>query len=177
MSKAAKPSLFNKQVTADEIKEALEDKHRNRVRPDLFYTEVKNGSTFLPRDGQLYILDALAIRPSWSDPRFIGYEIKVSRSDFLQDEKWQNYRDYCNEFSFVCPTGLIDSEELPKEVGLMYYNPLKESVRTVRVPQKQTKPPDWPILFYLLLSRDEKRRKSEQQEELEYYLERKRIGR
>jgi len=49
-----------------------------------------------------------------------GYEIKVSRSDFVRDEKWRGYLPYCHRFSFVCPWGMIQLEELPDEVGLLW---------------------------------------------------------
>jgi len=48
-----------------------------------------------------------------------GYEIKVSRSDFLGDDKWDNYLKYCNYFYFVAPKGLIGKHELPDGVGLI----------------------------------------------------------
>ena len=52
--------------------------------------------------------------------RVRGYEIKVSRSDFVNDTKWQDYLPYCHQFYFVCPPDLIQPDELPKEIGLMY---------------------------------------------------------
>ncbi|WP_208112793.1 MmcB family DNA repair protein [Aureibacillus halotolerans] len=44
------------------------------------------------------------------------YEIKVSRSDFLRDDKWPAYKNQCHRFFFVCPKDLIKPEELPDEV-------------------------------------------------------------
>ena len=48
-------------------------------------------------------------------------EVKVSRSDFQQDEKWESYLDYCDEFYF-----LLNQEARPvyfqmgnKEIGLL----------------------------------------------------------
>ena len=49
-----------------------------------------------------------------------GFEIKVSRSDFLKDEKWQEYAEFCSSLSIVCPKGLIEPEEIPKPFGLLY---------------------------------------------------------
>ena len=60
---------------------------------------------------------------SYTGPCITGYEIKVSRGDFLQDSKWHLYLQYCNEFYFVVPAGLIDKGELPDNVGLIYYYP------------------------------------------------------
>lgn len=65
------------------------------------------------------IMDAWAMKKSWAHPLVVGYEIKVSRSDFLGDRKWQKYIDYCNEFYFAAPKGLIAPNELPPEVGLI----------------------------------------------------------
>ncbi|KKN71721.1 hypothetical protein LCGC14_0417870 [marine sediment metagenome] len=48
-----------------------------------------------------------------------GYEIKVTRSDFLQDKKWQNYLKFCTWFSFVAPKGVIKLDELPDNIGLV----------------------------------------------------------
>lgn len=48
-----------------------------------------------------------------------GYEIKVSRADFLADKKWQSYLPYCSWFYFIAPEGIIKPEELPDGVGLM----------------------------------------------------------
>lgn len=49
-----------------------------------------------------------------------GFEIKISRSDFLRDEKWPEYTEFCSSLSLVCPDGLIRKEEVPKPFGLLY---------------------------------------------------------
>jgi hypothetical protein len=48
-----------------------------------------------------------------------GYEIKIHRSDFLQDKKWQDYLKFCTWFSFIAPKGIIQKEELPPNIGLV----------------------------------------------------------
>ena len=73
--------------TSTEIKIALSHKHIK----DFFLTECKSGSTWFSPVGDMKILDALAIRKSWASPCFTGYEIKVSRSDFLRDTKFYTY--------------------------------------------------------------------------------------
>lgn len=60
------------------------------------------------------------MRKSWTKPGYIGYEIKVSRSDFLSDTKWPAYLPSCNELWFVCPSGLIRPDEVPEQVGLLW---------------------------------------------------------
>lgn len=116
-------------VRADQIKAALATKHAD----DFFLTEVKDGPTQSVRNH--FKLDALAFKKSWANPAIIGYEVKVSRQDFQRDDKWPAYLPLCNQFSFVCPTGLIEPDELPPEVGLIYYNPEKGTLYTKRKAQ------------------------------------------
>ena len=119
-------------VTAAQILKKLETLHTKkadpRQLPDAFYTEVKTGRS---RPGYLRF-DAVAIKQSWARPCITGYEIKVSRSDFLRDKKWQNYQKYCHEFWFVCPPGVVKLDELPGDVGLMYYSPEHDALFTKR---------------------------------------------
>ena len=113
-------------VTAAQILKKLETLHTQKANPrqlpDAFYTEVKTGRS---RPGYLRF-DAVAIKQSWARPCITGYEIKVSRSDFLRDKKWQNYQKYCHEFYFVSPPGIVKVEDLDKlgcgDVGLIYYS-------------------------------------------------------
>lgn len=48
-----------------------------------------------------------------------GFEVKISRADFLGDDKWQTYLHYFNFFYFVTTPGLINPKELPPEVYLL----------------------------------------------------------
>ena len=113
-------------VTANQILKKLKTLHTQkpdpRALPDAFYAEVKSGRT---RPGYLRF-DAVAIKQSWAKPCIMGYEIKVSRSDFLRDKKWQNYQKYCHEFYFVSPPGVVKIEDLDAagcgDVGLIYYS-------------------------------------------------------
>jgi hypothetical protein len=50
-----------------------------------------------------------------------GFEVKVSRSDFVGDDKWQTYLHYFNIFAFVTPPGLINPKELPPEIYLLEF--------------------------------------------------------
>lgn len=64
-----------------------------------------------------------------SQQKIRGYEFKVSRADYFADlkrGKWQKYLRYCNTFSFVCPKGLIDKNEVPPEVGLLWITTVNE---------------------------------------------------
>lgn len=114
-----------------------------------FMTQVKNGRSF-NSDG-LLILDGLAIAKSWSHPKMIWFEIKVSRWDFLQDNKWVHYQKYVNEFYFVCPEWLIQKEELPDNVWLMYCK--EDSTRIVKKPKFMPNSPDKEMLLYIIYNR------------------------
>jgi len=100
-------------MTSHDLVQMLRLKHAE----DVFVPECKNGSTWMSNHVRL---DVWVMRKSWTNMSCIGYEIKVSRSDFLNDSKWHKYLDLCNEFSFVCPMGLISPDELPQDVGLYW---------------------------------------------------------
>ena len=106
-------------VTSTEIKKALAKYHPKAY----FITECKTCSTYFPDPQGVLIFDGLAVTKSYTHPCIIGYEIKVSRSDFLGDNKWHLYLQYCHEFYFVVPAGLIAKGEIPENVGLIYYYP------------------------------------------------------
>jgi len=99
-------------VHAGRIGRLLAEKHSR----DVFVAECKDG----PSHGGHRRMDAWVMAKSWSKPLVTVYEIKVSRSDFIKDEKWHNYLPLCNKFVFVCPHGLIAPEEIPQDCGLMW---------------------------------------------------------
>lgn len=117
---------------------------------DVFIPECKDGGTW---NGTHRRLDAWAMPCSWSQWTTYGYEIKVSRSDFLKDNKWRGYLDLCHNFYFVCPWGMIDPSELPNEAGLLYatknfsrlYTKKKAPPRDVQIPES--------LYAYILMSR------------------------
>lgn len=156
-------------VKAHHIKHALAKKHENIG--DFFLTEVKNGPTHFATE--LLIMDALAIKKSWANPLFQGYEIKVSRQDFLNDNKWHGYLNYCHRFSFVCPTGLIAPEELPDEIGLIYYNAEKGTLYTKRKAVHRSIELSADLMYYIIMSRMDSDRHpffSSKREAIEEYL-------
>jgi len=136
-------------VRADHIEHALAIKHKD----DLWLSQVKTGPTQSASMGNLYILDGLAMKKSWAHPLFTGYEIKVSHSDFQRDDKWPVYRAYCHSLYFACPVDLIRPEELPADVGLIYYNLDKSSLRTVRKAEYRNIEIPREILLYILMSK------------------------
>lgn len=154
-------------IRADEIKRALAKRHTD----DLFLTEVKTGQTW--GNNELLKFDALAVKKSWAKPRFTGYEVKVSRSDFMNDQKWPGYLPYCHCFSFVCPKGLIQREELTEEVGLIWYYPDTGALVTKRPAKYRLIELSADLLYYILISRTESDRHpffSSRREEIEAYV-------
>ena len=161
--------MAKRKVTADQIKRALSERHVG----DFFICEVKNGSTMFADD--LLIIDAMAMAKSWKHPCFTGYEIKVSRSDFLRDEKWHKYLNYCHMFSFVCPPDVIKKEEIPDQVGLVVYDQKYQTgLHTVKKPVWRNIEISVEMLYYILMSKVENDRHpffSSRREKYEKYAE------
>ncbi|MFW6122328.1 MAG: hypothetical protein ACOC80_15710 [Petrotogales bacterium] len=148
---------MSKKVRAYQIKKALEQYHSDPSQWTIFF-EVKNGPTWTGRKGELLIMDGLAIKKSWTQPQFVGYEIKCSRSDFLQDEKWTRYLEYCHKFYFVCPKGLIsrgEIESMNENVGLMYYHEDYENcgLHTMKAPAVRDIEISAPMMYYIIMSK------------------------
>jgi hypothetical protein len=112
-------------VTAADVIRALDNRYKNY--PYLGAPEVQ-----APNRKRL---DYWVIAPN---DKYVGFEVKVNRSDFLQDDKWEHYLQMCTHFYFVCPKGLIAKEELPDEIGLIYYNPAARVQKLRQV--KEAKP-------------------------------------
>ena len=96
-------------MTARDIRDLLETKHSK----DLVVHEAPIGPG---GSGQI---DTWVLRRSWTRASTIGYEIKVTRSDFVGDQKWMAYLPACNEFYFAVAPGVCDPREIPEGVGLM----------------------------------------------------------
>jgi len=132
------------------ILDLLYQKHHN----DLCVPECKTGSTWFSHSCPR--LDFLAIRRSWTHPNIYGYEIKKTRNDFLHDTKWRAYLDYCTDFYFVSPPGIIDKTELPEEAGLMITS--KNGARLFTKKKAPTRSVDIPeqLYKYILICRVDK---------------------
>lgn len=98
------------------IAKELVDLLASRHSKDVFIPECKDGPTHYTSHVRM---DAWAMNKSWAHPVVSAYEVKVSRADFLKDNKWPAYLPLCNQFYFVAPVGLIDVSELPAEAGLL----------------------------------------------------------
>lgn len=94
--------------TAD-IMELLRTRHAG----DVYYEEP------VIKQGELR-MDAWAMIKSWAHPRVIGYEVKLTRADFLSDHKMQRYLPYCNEMYLICPRGIVDPSEVNESTGLIF---------------------------------------------------------
>jgi hypothetical protein len=106
------------------ITKALQQKHDNLG--DIFASQVKLGSAGSK------IMDAVAIKRTWSPVTIIAYEIKVSRQDFLHDQKHPVYMDNCNLFYFVTLKDIVKEGEIPEGAGHMIYSPETGKLRTVK---------------------------------------------
>lgn len=131
--------------TEKHLTDLLAEKHSD----DIFVRQCKTGGIY----SKVGILDAWVLKKTWSPKTTIGYEIKVSRSDFMSDEKWPQYLPYCNQFYFVCPAGTIDKRELPNDCGLIsltrtgtkFITKKKAPHRNITIPED--------MLFYIIMCR------------------------
>ena len=100
------------------------------------------------------IIDVWAMRKSWTDLSFIAYEIKTSRSDFLNDNKWPSYLPFCNELYFIT-TGkeVCTADEMPEGVGLKYVSKTGRRIFTKK--KAVYRQIDFPeeLFIYILMSR------------------------
>jgi hypothetical protein len=82
------------------------------------------------------------------------YEIKISRSDFLNDAKKKKHKteDGANFFYYVCPEGLIQPNEVASKYGLIYVATVGElySLKYAKLPRRlhDRKFEDWQIIAH-----------------------------
>lgn len=133
-------------ITAKTLLDLLLIKHS----PDLCVPECKNGPTWF---GSHRRMDLWVMKRSWANPLSICYEIKVGRSDFLNDRKWQDYLPLCNELVFVTRPGVIEKDEVPEQAGLMICS--KNGVRLFTKKKAQHRDIELPesLYRYILMSR------------------------
>lgn len=118
-----------------------------RHTKDFFITECKNGPTWF---GPHHRMDAVAIVKSWAHPNVTAYEIKVSRSDWERDNKWQFYLKYCNTFYIAAAPGIVSLDELPDGVGLFEYT--GRGLRHTRKAVYQERELYAPMLMYVIMN-------------------------
>jgi hypothetical protein len=123
---------------------------RTRHTEDIFVPECNLGSAF----AGCKRIDAWAMKRTWKPMTTVGYEIKVSRGDFLNDNKWPLYLDFCHEFWFACPWKMIDPKEVPEGCGLVWMNAGGKMVRKVKAPRRNISDESlWKVMAYVLMSR------------------------
>lgn len=133
-------------VKAHEITYALSKRNCD----ELFLTEVKTGPSTMR---ETLRFDAIHIKKSWTRPCITGYEVKVSRNDFLHDDKYIHYKNYCHRLYMVCPKDMISVSEIPEDIGLIYYNPEKKTLNTKKMAQLRDIEISSSLLYYILISR------------------------
>lgn len=134
------------QVTAQTLVAALERRHAK----DIFVSECKNGPTHSTSHRRM---DGWALLKTWSPVTAIGYEVKVSRSDWLRDEKIASYLPLCHLLYIVAPKGIVKLEELPPNVGLL--EPVGDGTRLVARRKAARREVELPsdLFVYVLMSR------------------------
>jgi hypothetical protein len=134
--------------TAESINGLLRQRHVG----DLYVPECNAGSAF----AGCRRLDAWVLKTTWSPMTTIGYEVKVSRGDWMRDNKAHEYRDFCHQFFFVAPVGVILPQEVPEGCGLIV-----AGARLLTKVKAEYRPPDPEklnrLLVYVLMSRTKMR--------------------
>lgn len=133
-------------MNAKSLIAALERRHAG----DIFVSECKNGPT---HGAEHRRMDAWALIKTWSPVTTIGYEVKVSRSDWLRDEKIADYLPLCHLLYIVAPKGVVNVEELPKNIGLL--QPVGDGTRLVakrKAARREVKLPT-DLFVYILMCR------------------------
>lgn len=133
-------------ITADVVKKLIAAKHAE----DVYVGECKDGSTWFSEHLRL---DGWALLRTWSPPTSIGYEVKVSRSDWLNDRKFMAYKSLCHQLYVVAPDGVVKDGELPEEVG--YIRVSQNAMRLITKKKAPYRAIDWPgdLMAYILMSR------------------------
>jgi hypothetical protein len=134
-------------VTASDIRACFREYYQYR------FAEVGLFEFGISYDGDYFgcIFDAFIIVPHRQF--FKGFEFKVSRSDFLSDQKrknkyygpdvpkWRRYLKYCHLFYWVTPEGLVKPEEVETPAGLIWICPLERGgfgFRVMKRPRRTT---------------------------------------
>ena len=142
-------SLALDTITAPGVVELLRAKHSG----DVFIAECKNGPTHYVEPGGMVRMDAWAMPRSWAHPAVTAYEVKISRSDFLNDTKWPKYLDLCNLLYFVAPRGVVNKEEVPESCGLLEVSKnAKRLITRKKAPHRDVEIPE-DLWRYILMCR------------------------
>ena len=143
--------LRNSQAAAGNMNSGLIlDLLRAKHADDLFVEECKDGGSWTRQHRRL---DVWVMKRTWTPPTTIGYEIKVSRSDWMGDQKFTAYMELAHYFYVVAPKGIVKEEELPDSCGLMEVAGTGKGLRTIRKAARREI--EWPgkLMAYILMSR------------------------
>lgn len=109
---------MSRKITAMDVECALTERYRRHGLGYWPQVEVVDAN------GDRLRLDGVTMSIDWNNDMWLsGYEVKVSRSDFLRDAKYLRYKDFVDDLTLVCPARMIDRNEVPEPVGLMWYYP------------------------------------------------------
>lgn len=137
--------MATQQVTADHISQQLAERHA----ADLFVAECRNG----PQGNRLRRLDAWVLLRTWSPITMIGYEIKVSRQDWLRDDKSHEYLALCHLLYYVSPPRVIEPQEVPAGCGLLWTPKTGQRFTTKVKPVRRDIELPARLMVYVLMSR------------------------
>ena len=147
-------------MKASDIIEALRRRH---PPPEwVFFDELRAGSGWWSKNSHVVPeqrVDAWAMN-CWSSRHYlrVAYEVKVSRSDFLNELKESSKRESAlaisNEFYFAVPRHLVAPAEVPDDAGLIwFFGPKEYGGRRLYVakpaPYRETPFPGWPFVASL----------------------------
>lgn len=101
-----------------------------------------------------------------SGRRLDGYEIKISRGDWLRElrspTKADAWADECQSWTIVADEGVVKVEELPEGFGLLERRERK-TVRLVQVVKpriRENRVPSWDAMFSIMSAVEREKRKS-----------------
>lgn len=128
----------------DDLMHDLADHLRQPDR--MVWTDMQLGPSGSPRP------DVFTMYKSYTKPKPMVYEIKVSVSDFRSDitsGKWQSYMKFASGIYFAVPAGLITKADVPTGCGLIVRG--DESWRVLKAPTLQAVKPDFYAMHKLLI--------------------------
>jgi len=152
------------------ILQALSEQDFQPRQPDLSADEIKGLlRSWYQTEGWLFLTELMvesrtmdAFSLGWWSGMFlaIGFEIKVTRADFLREiqdsEKRRPAMGLCHQFYYVTPRRLLRPSEIPEGCGLIEFwkaGRLGETQRHVILdaPIREAPPPGWPMTARIAL--------------------------
>lgn len=131
------------------LEEQHYEKYSSKGRNWITIREARSGTGYSALNMRSF--DFLAIS-SKAGNEVIGYEVKASRADFLNDlkdpEKQKSLRCFARRFYYVAPKGIIKPEELPAWAGLyeLSYSEAQKNwylTKSIEAPEIHNFPPTW----------------------------------